>query len=107
MLAAARPMRALESEEEKERLRSVLLFQELDRVVRGDIVDPATGFFPLSIQQDGTIKVLTLSDEAGHKVETGPLALAVHVPLTTVGGLVAGLFEVRCYRDRIDRQRLA
>src|SRR5688500_13638452 len=71
-----------------------MLFDELDRVIRGNVIDPALGWSGGSVDLERRVEVFPLANETGGVVETGALAaLATHVPLADVSGRVAGGFD--------------
>src|SRR5262245_62146973 len=109
VLAATRAVRAFEAQPEKERLVARLLLDEFHRVIRRDIVDPAVRRRLFAVQEDRAVVVFALANEAGDVVESWPFALAVHVKLAAIGGVVAGCLELstECGRVRLHRRTVA
>ena len=104
IVAAARAVRAFEAEDDGERLFLVLA-DEVDGEVGGDVVGPALGGGGGCVDVEWTILVLTLTDVAGGVVEAWAGALIAHVPFADVGGLVAGGAEEGGVGDGIGGER--
>ena len=67
---------------------------EVQSIVRGDIVDPTPGFREVAVYLEGAVKVFPLSAETGRVVKSGSLAaLVAHVPFSYKAGSVTGFTQ--------------
>src|SRR5262245_33496689 len=82
-------MRRLEADDEQEG-SAARLAQELDRVVRGEVVHPGVAVLLATGDAEGDAAVGPLPVEARRPLEARALALLSHVPLPGVARRVAG-----------------
>ena len=107
ILAAARAVRALVTDDHRKRAVAVLL-HPLDREVGADVVEPALGGRGDAVDFERAVLVAPVADEACRVIEARTLAaLVAHVPLADVGGPVTGGAQQRGVGDGIRRKRRA